>query len=124
MDQNGDVQPIGGVNEKVEGFYELCKMRGLDGSHGVIIPKKNVHHLMLKKEVVEAVKAGNFNLYPIEKVEEGMEIFTGMPFGRMQEDGTFPEGTINRLVMKRLEEITESFKDKKDKDKDEKEENA
>jgi lon-related putative ATP-dependent protease len=123
MDQNGDVQPIGGVNEKIEGFYELCKMRGLDGSHGVIIPKKNVVHLMLKKDVVEAVKAGNFKIYPIEKVEEGIEVLTDKPFGRMQEDGTFPEGSINYFVMKRLEEITESFKDKKDKDKD-KEENT
>jgi lon-related putative ATP-dependent protease len=126
MDQNGDVQPIGGVNEKIEGFYELCKMRGLDGSHGVIIPKKNVHHLMLKKEVVDAVKSGNFKIYPIEKVDEGMEILTDKSFGGMQEDGTFPEDTINYSVMKRLEEITESFKDKKDKDKDkeDKEENA
>jgi lon-related putative ATP-dependent protease len=124
MDQNGDVQPIGGVNEKIEGFFELCKMRGLDGAHGVIIPKKNILHLMLKKEVVDAVKAGNFKIYPIEKVEEGMEILTDMPFGRMQEDGTFPEGTINHLVMKRLQEITESFKEKKDKDKEEKEENT
>jgi predicted ATP-dependent protease len=123
MDQNGDVQPIGGVNEKIEGFFELCKMRGLDGTHGVIIPKKNVHHLMLKKEVVDAVRDGKFSVYPIERVEEGMEIFTGMPMGQMQEDGTFPEGSIHYLVKKRLEEITESFKDKKDKDKDKEEEN-
>jgi lon-related putative ATP-dependent protease len=123
MDQNGDVQPIGGVNEKIEGFFELCKMRGLDGTQGVIIPRKNVHHLMLKKEVVDAVRDGKFSVYPIERVEEGMEIFTGMPMGQMQEDGTFPEGSIHYLVKKRLEEITESFKDKKDKDKDKEEEN-
>lgn len=123
MDQNGDVQPIGGVNEKIEGFFELCKMRGLDGTQGVIIPRKNVHHLMLKKEVVDAVREGKFSIFPIERVEEGMEIFTGMPMGQMQEDGTFPEGTIHYLVMKRLAEITESFKEKKDKDKDKEEEN-
>ena len=119
MDQNGDVQPIGGVNEKIEGFFELCKMRGLDGTQGVVIPGKNVHNLMLKKEVVDAVRDGKFSIYPIDRVEEGLEIFTGMPVGERKEDGTFPEGTLHYLVMKRLEEITESFKEKKDKDKEE-----
>ncbi len=123
MDQSGDVQPIGGVNEKIEGFFDLCKMRGLDGTHGVIIPRKNVNHLMLKKEVVDAVREGKFSIFPIDRVEEGLEIFTDTSMGRMNEDGTFPEGTINFLVMKRLTEITESFKDKKDKDKDKEEEN-
>lgn len=118
MDQNGDVQPIGGVNEKIEGFFELCKMRGLDGTHGVVIPGKNIHNLMLKKEVVDAVRDGKFSIYPIDRVEEGLEIFTGMPAGQMKEDGIFPEGTIHALVMKRLEDITKSFKEKKDKDKD------
>jgi predicted ATP-dependent protease len=122
MDQSGDVQPIGGVNEKVEGFFELCKMRGLDGTR-VIIPRKNVNHLMLKKEVVDAVREGKFAIYPIDRVEEGIEIFTDKPMGQMQEDGTFPEDTVNHLVMKRLQEITESFKDRKDKDKDKEEEN-
>ena len=74
---------------------------------------------MLKKEVVDAVRDGKFSIYPVDRVEEGMEIFTGMPMGQMQEDGTFPEGTIHYLVMKRLAELTESFKDKKDKDKEE-----
>ena len=119
MDQNGDLQPIGGVNEKIEGFFDLCKMRGLDGTQGVIIPRKNVLHLMLKKEVVDAVRDGKFSIYPIDRVEEGLEIFTDMPAGEMKEDGTFPEGTIHYLVMKRLEEITASFKEKKDKDKEE-----
>jgi predicted ATP-dependent protease len=119
MDQNGDVQPIGGVNEKIEGFFELCKMRGLDGTQGVVIPGKNVHNLMLKKEVVDAVRDGKFSIYPIDRVEEGLEIFTDMPVGERKEDGTFPEGTLHSLVMKRLEEITESFKEKKDKDKEE-----
>ncbi|MDH4232237.1 MAG: AAA family ATPase [Nitrospirota bacterium] len=119
MDQNGDVQPIGGVNEKIEGFFDLCKIRGLDGTQGVIIPRKNVLHLMLKKEVVEAVRDGKFSIYPIDRVEEGLEIFTDMPVGVMKDDGTFPEGTIHYLVMKRLEEITASFKEKKDKEKEE-----
>lgn len=116
MDQNGDVQPIGGVNEKIEGFFELCKLRGLDGSHGVIIPKRNVKHLMLKKNVVEAVKNGKFSIYPIEKMEDGIEILTGMPAGKMKDDGTYPENTFNYLVAKRLTEISEAMKDKKEDD--------
>ncbi len=119
MDQNGDVQPIGGVNEKIEGFFDLCKLRGLDGTQGVIIPKKNVHNLMIKKDVVDAVKDGTFTIYPIERVEEGLEILTGMPAGERREDGTYPEGTVHYLVLQRLTEITRSFKEKKDKEKEE-----
>lgn len=114
MDQNGLVQPIGGVNEKIEGFFELCRLRGLDGSQGVIIPRKNVKNLMLKRDVVEAVKEGKFSIYPIDVVEEGLEILTGMPAGELQEDGTYPEGTVNYLVMKRLTEISEALKEKKE----------
>ncbi|MEW5746197.1 MAG: ATP-binding protein [Nitrospirota bacterium] len=114
MDQNGDVQPIGGVNEKIEGFYDLCKARGLTGEQGVIIPRRNVKHLMIKQEVIDAVKAGTFVIYPIDKVEEGLEILTGMPAGAMQEDGTYPEGTVNYRVMKRLEEIATALEKKKE----------
>lgn len=120
MDQSGLVQPIGGVNEKIEGFFELCRIRGLDGTHGVIIPSKNIKNLMLKKEVVEAVKEGKFSIYPIDFVEEGLEILTGMPAGALQEDGTYPEGTVNHLVMKRLTEITESLKEKKESEEEKK----
>lgn len=120
MDQNGDVQPIGGVNEKIEGFFDLCRIRGLDGSHGVIIPKRNVKHLMLRQEVVDAVKAGKFSIYPIEKMEEGLEILTGMPAGEIREDGTYPEGTLNYLVAKRLDEISEALEKKKEEEKEEK----
>lgn len=121
MDQNGDVQPIGGVNEKIEGFFDLCRFRGLDG-HGVIIPKRNVKHLMLRQEVVDAVKEGKFFIYPIEKMEDGLEILTGMPAGELKEDGTYPEGTVNYLVMKRLEEISEALEKKKEKEKEEEKE--
>lgn len=130
MDQNGDVQPIGGVNEKIEGFFDLCRVRRLDGTHGVVIPQKNLSHLMLKKEVVDAVKDGKFSIYAIKRVEEGLELFTGMPAGELQADGTWPEGTISNLVMKRFEEITAAFKerdkkeDQKEKDKEEKENEA
>ena len=123
MDQNGDVQPIGGVNEKIEGFFDLCKVRGLDGTHGVVIPGKNVKHLMIKQEVMDAVKEGKFSIYPIDRVEDGMEIFTGMPMGAMKDDGTYPEGTINYLVTKRLEEISQAIKEKKEESKDKDKEN-
>ncbi|MDP2168752.1 MAG: AAA family ATPase [Thermodesulfovibrionales bacterium] len=123
MDQNGDVQPIGGVNQKIEGFFDLCKLRGLDGSHGVIIPSRNIKHLMVKKDVVDAVKDGKFFIYPIDTAEEGIEILTGMPAGEMKEDGAYPDGTFNRLVLKRLEEITEAMKTKKDDDEKEKKKN-
>jgi len=122
MDQNGEVQPIGGVNEKIEGFFDVCKERGLDGTHGVIIPKRNLKNLMLRRDVVEAVKDGKFSIYAIERVEEGLEILTGMPAGEMLEDGSYPEGTINHLVMKRLTEISEALKEKKE-EKEEKKEN-
>ncbi len=122
MDQNGDVQPIGGVNEKIEGFFDLCKLRGFNGTHGVIIPRKNLHNLMIKKDVIDAVNEGKFAIYPIDRVEEGLEIFTDMPAGEMQEDGTFPEGTVNYLVSERLKEITKSLKEKKDDKREEKEE--
>lgn len=118
MDQNGDVQPIGGVNEKIEGFFELCRLRGLDGSHGVIIPRRNIKNLMIKKDVVDAVREGRFTIYPIDRVEDGLEILTGMPAGELKEDGTYPEGTVNYLVVKRLAEISEALKEKKDKEED------
>ncbi len=122
MDQNGDVQPIGGVNEKIEGFFDLCRMVGLDGSHGVIIPARNVKNLMLKKDVVEAVKDGKFFIYPIWKADEGLEIMTGMQVGELREDGTYPEGTINYLVVKRLTEISKSMEKKKEKEEEKDEE--
>ncbi|OPY66374.1 MAG: Lon protease [Syntrophorhabdus sp. PtaU1.Bin050] len=114
MDQNGDVQPIGGVNEKIEGFFDLCRIRGLDGSQGVIIPKRNAKHLVLKQEVVEAVREGKFSIYTIDRMEEGLELLTGMSAGELQEDGTYPEGTINYLVAKRLTEIGEALEKKKE----------
>ncbi|MCX8030893.1 MAG: AAA family ATPase [Thermodesulfovibrionales bacterium] len=119
MDQSGDVQPIGGVNEKIEGFFELCKHRGLNGQ-GVIIPRRNVKHLMLKQSVIEAVKEKKFFIYPIDKMEEGLEILTGMPAGILRDDQTYPEGTINYLVMKRLSEISEALEAKKEEEKEDK----
>jgi lon-related putative ATP-dependent protease len=116
MDQLGDVQPIGGVNQKIEGFFDLCRVRGLDGSHGVIIPKRNRKNLMLRGDIVEAIEKGLFTIYTIDRMEEGLEILTGMKAGELQEDGMYPEGTINYLVAKRLTEISEALEKKKDKE--------
>ena len=115
MDQNGEVQPVGGINEKIEGFFDLCRLTGLDGSQGVIMPARNVKNLMLKKDVVEAVKEGKFFIYPIQRVDEGLEIITGMQVGELRDDGTYPEGTINYLVVKRLTEISEALEKKRGK---------
>jgi lon-related putative ATP-dependent protease len=114
MDQNGDVQPIGGVNQKIEGFFHLCEKRGFDGSNGVIIPKRNARNLVLSEDVREAVDKGLFNVYTMDKMEEGLEILTGMKAGELQADGTYPEDTINYLVEKRLIEISEAMEKKKD----------
>jgi len=110
MDQNGNVQPIGGVNEKIEGFFDLCRLRGLTGAQGVIIPRRNARNLMLKKEVVEAVGEGKFHIHAIEHVEEGIEILMGIPAGKPGPDGKYPEITLNRLVEDRLTELREAVK--------------
>jgi lon-related putative ATP-dependent protease len=121
MDQNGDVQPVGGINEKIEGFFDLCKFRGLSGTQGVIIPRRNVKNLMLKNDLVEAVREGKFTIYPIDRVEEGIELLANISAGDLREDGTYPEGTINYLIVKRLTEITEAVKEKKEEEKEKKE---
>ena len=123
MDQTGDVQPVGGINEKIEGFFDLCRLTGLDGTQGVIIPERNVKHLMLKKDVIEAVRDGKFALYPIRNIDEGLKIITGREVGELGEDGAYPEGTINALVVLRLTEIAESMEKKKEKEKEEEREN-
>lgn len=121
MDQRGEVQPVGGINEKIEGFFELCKIRGLDGTHGVIIPRRNMKHLMLKEEIQKAIKEGAFHIYAIDYAEEGLEILTDMPAGELQPDGTYPEGTINYIIMKKLEEMSELLK-KREKEEEKKNE--
>ncbi len=110
VNQLGKVQPIGGVNYKIEGFYAVCKAKGLSGEQGVIIPKTNERHLMLKDEVVEAVRDGKFHIWSVETIDQGIEILTGVPAGERQSDGKYPEGTINYLVDKRLREFVESMK--------------
>ena len=102
VDQFGRVQAIGGVNEKIEGFFDICQHRGLTGSQGVMIPAANVEHLMLREEVVEAVKAGKFAVYPVETIDQGIELLTGKPAGEPDAEGVYPEGSINALVDARL----------------------
>lgn len=102
VNQKGDIQPIGGVNAKIEGFYQVCKMRGLNGNHGVMIPIQNVVNLNLSDEVVEAVKNKKFHIYAISNIEEGIEILTGVPAGKKDKNGNFPAGTVNHLVYEKL----------------------
>ena len=111
MNQAGEVQPIGGVNEKIEGFFDTCRAKGLTGAQGVIIPKRNVKNLMLKKEVIDAVREGKFVIYPIEHVDEGLEILSGMEAGSRDSSGNFAEGTLNHLVEKRLSELARGLKE-------------
>ncbi len=110
VNQMGEVQAIGGVNEKLEGYFQLCKTRGLDGKHGAVIPASNIKHLMLKQEVVDAIKAEKFHIYPVSTIDEGIEVLTGVPAGTLGKDGKYPEGTINRLVQDRLVEMAEKVK--------------
>ena len=102
VNQKGQIQPIGGVNEKIEGFFQICKMRGLTGEHGVMIPIQNVDNLQLSDEIIEAVKNKLFHIYAISTIEEGIELLTGVPAGKKDKNGKFPSGTINDLVYKKL----------------------
>ncbi len=107
VNQRGEVQAIGGVNEKLEGFFEVCKAKGLTGQQGAMIPASNVQNLMLKEELLEAAKAGNFSIYPARTIDEGIEFLTGVPAGERLPDGSFKEGTVNYLVDRRLREMAE-----------------
>jgi lon-related putative ATP-dependent protease len=111
VNQKGEVQAIGGVNEKIEGFFEVCKAKGLTGQQGVMIPDSNVQNLMLKEEVVEAVKAGKFKVYSVKTIDEGIEVLTGTKAGQLLADGTFEEGTVNYLVSKKLREMAEKLRE-------------
>jgi ATP-dependent Lon protease len=110
INQKGEIQPIGGVNEKIEGFYHVCKAKGLTGTQGVMIPHQNVKDLMLRIEVVEAVKEGKFRVHPVQTVDQGIEILTGTKAGARKEDGTFEEGSVNDLVDKQLKKYAEDLR--------------
>ena len=119
VNQRGQVQAIGGVNEKIEGFFAVCKALGLKGDETVLIPKANVPNLMLSPEVREAVDAGKFHIIPVTTIDEGISLLTGIPAGELGDDGTYPEGTINRMVVDRLTLLAEKAREaarKKDKE--------
>lgn len=120
VNQRGQIQPIGGVNQKIEGYFKVCKMKGLTGEQGVIIPHQNVKNLMLNDEVTEAVKNGKFHIYPVKLIDDGIEILTGVPAGSMDENGCYEENTIHCLVDQKLQQYLKPLDfDKKDDDESE-----
>ncbi len=110
ISQRGDIQPIGGVNHKIEGFFEICKSRGLTGSQGVLIPRGNLRHLMLREDVVEAVRRGQFSIWAVSSVDQGIEILTGVPAGSPDAEGRYPAESINGRVEARLRQMAETWK--------------
>ncbi len=111
VNQKGEVQAIGGVNEKIEGFFEVCKAKGFTGQQGVMIPKSNIQNLMLKEEIVDAVKAGKFHIYAVRTIDEGIEVLTGIKSGERRQDGTFERETVNYRVDKQLKDMAEKLKE-------------
>lgn len=107
VNQYGQVQAIGGANEKIEGFFDLCRARGLTGDQGVLIPATNVKHLMLRHDVVEAVRAGRFHIYAVRTIDEGIELLTGVEAGEAGDDGQFPPDSVNGSVARRMQELAE-----------------
>jgi predicted ATP-dependent protease len=110
VNQKGEIQPIGGVNQKIEGFFQICCAKGINGDQGVVIPKANLRNLMLRPEVTEAVKEGKFHIYAVSTVDEGIEVLTGVPAGKRGKDGKYPAGTINRKVADTLKEMADKLK--------------
>jgi ATP-dependent Lon protease len=111
VNQNGEIQPIGGANQKIEGFYEVCKAKGMTGSQGVMIPNQNVKDLMLRSDVIKAVKRKKFHIYPVMTIDEGIEILTSVKAGKRRKDGTFEPGTINELVDRQLQEFAKRWRE-------------
>jgi predicted ATP-dependent protease len=110
VNQKGEIQPIGGVNQKIEGFFKVCQAKGLNSDQGVLIPHQNLRNLMLREEVVDAVRRGQFHIYRAKTIDEGIEILTDIPAGEKQEDGTYPKNTVNYLVDRHLKEMAEQLK--------------
>jgi predicted ATP-dependent protease len=111
INQQGDIQAIGGVNEKIEGFYDVCRIKGLTGTQGVMMPESNVEDLMLREDILEAVTAGNFHIWPVAKVEQGIEILTGTAAGVPNGDGKFEPGTVLALIDDRLHSMAKTLKE-------------
>jgi len=108
VNQKGEIQPIGGVTEKIEGFYNICKIKGLTGEQGIMIPEKNIKNLNLSDEIIECVKKGKFHIYSINNIDEGIEILTGVPAGKIDSEGNYPPGTVNYLVYEKLKKYSKN----------------
>jgi len=111
VNQHGGVQSIGGVNEKIEGFFDICRARGLTGEQGVLIPASNVKNLMLRREIVDAVSAGRFHVYPVADIDQGIEILTGIPAGARDASGGYPPDSINFKVEQRLSDFADRVRE-------------
>ncbi len=107
VNQKGEIQPIGGVNQKIEGFFDVCRLRGLTGDQGIMIPHQNVKHLMLRNDVIEAVKSGSFHIFPVKFIDEGIEILTGMEAGTRDENGKYPENSIFGKADNKIQQFTD-----------------
>ncbi len=107
VNQRGQVQAIGGVNEKVEGFFDVCQAKGPEQGQGVLIPESNVKHLMLRQDVLDAAEEGRFRVFSLEHIDQALELLTGLPAGEADEHGEYPENTVNGRVQARLDELTE-----------------
>ena len=118
MDQRGEVQAIGGVNEKIEGFFDVCSMLGLTGKQGVIIPSSNVQHLMLREDVIDAVANEQFYIHAIDTVDQALELLSGMTVGELNEEGQYPEGSFNVAVAERLQLWVDVHKHEKESEPD------
>ena len=110
VNQKGEIQPIGGVNQKIEGMFELCRVSGLTGDQGVMIPHQNLRNLMLREDAMEAIREGKFHIYAVKTIDQGLQVLPGYPAGEPQVDGTYPEGTMNYLVTQRLLELNQSMR--------------
>ena len=110
VNQFGEIQPIGGATEKIEGFFDLCRVKGLSGDQGVVIPVQNLDNLMLKEDVVEAVKDSLFHIYAVKNIEEGIGLLSGLPAGQLGEDGSYPQGTVFYLVDQKIHEYNDGLR--------------
>ena len=110
VNQKGEIQPIGGVNQKVEGMFDVCRVDGLTGTQGVMIPHQNVKNLMLRDDVVETIREGKFHIYAVKTIDEGLEILTGVTAGEADDSGAFPEGSVTQLIAQRLSELHDSMR--------------
>jgi predicted ATP-dependent protease len=110
VNQNGEVQAIGGINQKIEGFYDVCRLKGLSGDQGVLMPKSNLRNLMLRSDVVQAVREQKFHVYAVDSIDEGIEVLTGVAAGERDVDGHYPDESIHGRVEKKLRQFSEQLK--------------